>query len=80
VRRRRDVAEVELGDLRDSRDDVVQLRAEALELVLAELEPGEVRDVEQLFAGDLGHRRESLSETERGPCRGLFHTWVPAAL
>ena len=35
VRGRRHVGEVELRDLRDRRDDVVQLRAEALELVVA---------------------------------------------
>jgi hypothetical protein len=52
MRRRRHVGEVELRNLGDGRDDVVQLRAEALELCVRELEAREVRDVEELFAVD----------------------------
>jgi len=44
--------EIELGDLRDRADDVVQLRAEPLQLVVSELEPGQVRHVKKLRAID----------------------------
>jgi hypothetical protein len=49
----------EVGDLRDRGDDVVQLRAEALELVVPQLEPREMRDMKQLFACELGHLAQS---------------------
>jgi len=45
VRGRRHVGKVELRDLRDGREDVVELRLEALDLVLTELEPREARHV-----------------------------------
>src|SRR5581483_67704 len=55
MRRRRDVREVELGDFRDGGEDVVELLLEPLHLVLAQLEPREMRHLQQLFAIDLRH-------------------------
>ena len=49
MRGRRHVGEVELGDLGDGREDVVELSLEPLDLVLAQLEAREPRDVDQLF-------------------------------
>ena len=50
MRRRRHAGEVELRHLRNGVDDVVQLRAEALELLSRELQTRELRDVEELLA------------------------------
>ena len=50
MRGRRHVGEVELGDLAHRGEDVVQLRAEPLDLVVAQLEAGQPGDVEQLLA------------------------------
>src|SRR5215471_5291957 len=57
MRGRRHVVEIELRHLRDRLEDRVQLRAEAVDLVVGEREPGEPRDVEHLFAIDRRHRR-----------------------
>jgi len=46
MRRRRDVVELELGDLRDGLEDRAQLLLQTRDLVLAEVEPREARDVE----------------------------------
>ena len=58
VRRRRHVLELELGHLRDGGEDVVQLHAEALHLLVGESKPREVRDVQNLISIDLRHAGE----------------------
>src|SRR5947208_16325651 len=68
MRGRRHVGEIELRDLRDGVEDVVELPLEALDLVLAQLEPREVRDVQKLFP--VYRHRVRSSQNEEGPCRG----------
>ena len=60
-------------------DDVVQLRAEALELVVAQLEPREVGDVEQLFAVDC-HSENAVLQKKKRPLPGPLHIWVRQVL
>ena len=50
VRGRLDVVEVELGDLLDLVEDLRELAAEALDLVVGQLEAGEAGDVQDLVA------------------------------
>jgi len=79
VRRRRNVREVELGHLGHRRENVVQLNAEPLDLLVVELEAREARDVEQLFAVD-SHSFGNLSRRDEAPCRGPRNARVPTVL
>src|SRR4051812_14021701 len=72
MRGRRHVREIELADLRDGGEDVVQLRAEAVDLVLAQLEARESSDVQQLFTVDVRHL-EILPEKRKRPLSGPLH-------
>ena len=47
---RLDVLEVELGDLADRLEDRVQLRTEALDLLVAQREPRQARDVQHFVS------------------------------
>ena len=55
VRGRRDVVGGDLADRRDRLEDHGELRGEVVELGVVEVDPGEVRQVRDLVAGDLGH-------------------------
>jgi len=74
MRGRRHIGEIELRHLRDRLEDVVQLRAEALELVVAELEAREVRDVEELIAVDCHPVPKILPEMEEAPAGASSHS------
>src|SRR5205814_10546063 len=52
MRRRRHVVEIELGDLADGLENRVELRAEALDLLLGQREARELRNVEHLVSRD----------------------------
>ena len=64
----------ELRHLRDRREDVVQLRAETLELVFTELEARQVRDMEKLIAIDCHPVRKILPEMEEAPIGAPSHS------
>ena len=70
MRRRLDVGEVELGDLGDRLEDRAQLLREALDLLLAQLEPREPRDVQYLVPScELAAAGSwTAPKTKRGPC------------
>jgi len=74
MRRRRNVGEIELRHLRDRLEDVVQLRAEALELVLAELEARQVRNMEEFVRGRLPSGSENPPEMEEAPIGAPSHS------
>ena len=80
MRGRRHVGEVELGDLRDRVEDRVELLPEALDLVLAQLEARELRDVQHLLSVDLAMRFDP-SKNGEGPFRGpLTNAWFRQVL
>ena len=68
VRGRRHVGELELGHLRHGVEDRGELLAEALDLLLGQVEARELRDVQHLLPRDR-HRRRSFQK-DRGPFRG----------
>src|SRR3954447_26742815 len=74
MRRRRHVREIELGHLADGGEDVVQLDSESRDLLLAQLELGERRDMEHIFPGDC--HALNPPKKRRGPLSGAsLFTW-----
>ena len=56
VRRRRDAVELELADLLDVLEDVGQLAGDLRDLLVAELQARQARDVQDLLTVDHGSR------------------------
>src|SRR5947208_1023876 len=65
VRRRRDAVGGGLLDLRDGRDDLIQLGRQMVEFGVAERDPGQPRQVRDLVTG-YGHARDSRGDQEAG--------------
>ena len=70
VRGRLDAVQIELGDLADRLEDRVQLRAEALDLLVGQRKPRQPRDVQNLVASRSPLEPSILREIEAGPFRG----------
>src|SRR6185312_1402322 len=65
VRRRRDALGGDLLDLRDGRDDLIQLGRQMVEFGVAERDPGQPRQVRDLVTGN-GHARDSRGGSGAG--------------
>ena len=65
VRGRRDALGGDLLNLRDGRDDLIQLGRQMVEFGVAERDPGQPRQVRDLVTGN-GHARDSRGDPAAG--------------